>query len=73
MNLKYIVNKEGQRRAVQLPIKEWEKIEKELEELKRLKNKKYFMVELAEAVEEVNMIKKYKSKTRNAEDFLNEL
>lgn len=73
MNLHYIVDKEGNKNAVQLPISEWEEIQNELGELARLRNKKNFLIELTEAVEEVKQIKLGKKQARNAEDFLNEL
>ena len=73
MNLQYIVDKKGKKSAVQLPINEWEKIQKKLGELDRLRNKKNFLTELAEAVEEVKQIKEGKKQARNVEDFLNEL
>lgn len=73
MNLQYITDAKGHKNAVQLPLKDWEQIQKDLEELGRLRNKKLFMTELAEAVEEMKLIKEGKLKARNAEDFLNEL
>lgn len=73
MNLQYITDKKGQKSAVQLPMKDWEQIQKDLWELERLRNKKLFMTELAEAVEEMKQIKEGKKQARNAEDFLNEL
>ena len=73
MNLQYITDTKGHKSAVQLPIKDWEQIQKDLEELDRLRNKKLFMSELAEAVEEMKLIKEGKKQARNAEDFLNEL
>jgi PHD/YefM family antitoxin component YafN of YafNO toxin-antitoxin module len=73
MNLQYITDTNGHKSAVQLPLKEWEQIQKDLGELERLRNKKLFMTELAEAVEEMKLIKEGKKKARNAEDFLNEL
>lgn len=73
MDLQYIVDTKGQKRAVQLPLKKWNKIQKDLEELERLRNKKQFMAELAEAVEEMKLIMAGKAQARNAEDFLNEL
>jgi hypothetical protein len=73
MNLQYITDKKGHKRGVQLPIKDWEQIQKDLGELDRLRNKKLFMTELAEAVEEMKLIKEGKKQARNAEDFLNEL
>lgn len=73
MNLQYITDKKGHKSAVQLPMKDWEKIQKDLDELERLRNKKLFMTELSEAVEEMKQIKEGKKQPRNAEDFLNEL
>lgn len=73
MELQYITDIKGHKRAVQLPLKDWEKIQKDLDELERLRNKKLFMTELAEAVEEMKLIKEGKKQARNAEDFLNEL
>lgn len=73
MDLRYIIDQKGHKNAVQLPISEWKQIEKDLEELNRLRNKKIFMTELAEAVEEMKLIKEGKKQARNAEDFLNEL
>lgn len=73
MNLQYITDGHGHKCGVQLAIQDWEKIQKDLEELERLRNKKLFLSELAEAVEEMKQIKKGKAQARSAEDFLNEL
>lgn len=73
MNLQFITDTDGHKSAVQLPIKDWEKIQKDLKELERLRNKKLFLTELTEAVEEIKQIKDGKLQARNAEDFLNEL
>jgi hypothetical protein len=73
MNIQYITDTKGHKSAVQLPMKYWEKIQKDLEELDRLRNKKLFMSELAEAVEEMKQIKAGKIQARNAEDFINGL
>ncbi len=73
MNLQFITDTKGHKCAVQLPLKDWEQIQKDLGELERLRNKKRFMTELAEAVEEMKLIKEGKIQARNAEDFLNEL
>jgi len=73
MDLQYIIDGRGHKSGVQLPIQDWEKIQKDLEELERLRNKKLFLSELAEAVEEMKLIREGKVKARNAEDFLNEL
>jgi PHD/YefM family antitoxin component YafN of YafNO toxin-antitoxin module len=73
MDLQYITDTKGHKSAVQLPLKDWEQIQKDLNELERLRNKKLFLTELAEAVEEMKLIKDGKKQARNAEDFLNEL
>ena len=73
INLQYITDIKGHKNAIQLPIKDWEQIQKDLEELGRLRNKKLFLLELTEAVEELKQIKESKKVARNAEDFLNEL
>ncbi len=73
MDIQYITDSGGRKSYVQLPVKDWEKIQKDLEELGRLRNKKLFLSELAEAVEEMKLIKEGKARARNAEDFLNEL
>jgi len=73
MNLQYITDSKGHKSAVQLPLKDWEQIQNDLGELERLRNKKQFMTELAEAVEEMKQIKEGKKQARDAEDFLHEL
>jgi hypothetical protein len=73
MDLQYITDTKGKKSGVQLPMKDWEQIQKDLGELERLRNKKLFMKELAEAVDEMNQIKQGKKQARNAEDFLDEL
>jgi hypothetical protein len=73
MDIQYITDGYGHKTGVQLQMKDWEKIKENLEELKRLKNKKRFLTELAEAVEEMKLIKQGKAQARDAEDFLNEL
>lgn len=73
MELKYITDIKGHKRAVQLPLKDWKQIQKDLDELDRLRNKKLFLTELAEAVEEMKLIMEGKIQARNVEDFINEL
>jgi hypothetical protein len=73
MNVQYITDTQGHKSAVQLPMKDWNQIQKDLGELEQLRNKKVFMTELAEAVEELKQIKEGKIQARNAEDLLNEL
>jgi hypothetical protein len=73
MNLQYITDGEGHKSGVQLPIKDWEKIQKDLKELDRLRNKKLFLSELAEAVAEVKLVKEGKIKARDARELIDEL
>ena len=73
MNLQYIIDEKGHKSAVQLPLKDWKRIQKDLNELQRLKKKKHFFLELNEAIEELNLISKGKSSARSAEDFIHEL
>jgi len=58
---------------VQLPLKEWEQIQKDLEELERLRNKKRFLSELAESVEGMKLVKEGKLQARDAQDLIDEL
>jgi PHD/YefM family antitoxin component YafN of YafNO toxin-antitoxin module len=69
----FVIDEHGHKNAVQLPMKDWEQIKKDLEELERLRNKKKFLTELAEAVDEMKQVKEGKIQAHNAEDMLNEL
>lgn len=73
MNLQYITDGKGHKSGVQLPIKDWEKIQKDLDELSRLRNKKLFLSELAEAVAEMKLIKEGKLEARDAQKLIDEL
>jgi len=73
MELQYITDRKGHKNAVQLNMKDWEQIKKDLDELERLRNKKLFLAELAETVEEIKLVKEGKIQARDAEDLLDEL
>ena len=73
MELHYITDKKGHKNAVQLPINDWLKIQKELKELEKLRDMKSFFFELKGAVEEVKLAKQGKIKLQSAIDFLDEL
>lgn len=73
MNLQYITDTKGHKNAVQLPIEDWEKIQNDLEELEALRDKKAFIYDLKESIEEVKLAKEGKVKLQSANDFLNEL
>ena len=69
-NLQYVTNKNGRPRAVQVPIKEWERLIKDYKHAKQISKMKN---DLAEAISEIEEIKKGKKKSVLLKDFLNEL
>ena len=73
MNLQYITDNNGHKNAVLLSMNDWEKIKKDLKELERFRDKKTFMMDLKEAIDEVKLAKEGKVKLQSAKDFLNEL
>ena len=73
MELQYIIDKKGHKSAVQLPINDWQQIQKGLKELKKLRGKKSLLADLKESVAEVVLAKQGKIKLQSAKDFLNEL
>ncbi len=73
MEIQYITDKKGKKNAVLLPISDWDKIQKDLIELDRLRDKKYFMLELKNALDEVMLSKEGKLKLQTAKEFLDEL
>jgi hypothetical protein len=73
LQLQYITDIDGVKNAVLLPINDWEKIEKDLEAYKRLKNKKAFFEGLTNAFREVMLIREGKKKANSFDELLNEL
>ncbi len=73
MDLQYITDKKGHKNAVQLPIKEWKQIQNDLKELEILRDKKAFLNDLKESIEEIKLAKEGKIILKSAKDFLNEL
>jgi hypothetical protein len=73
MNLQYITDIYGNKSAVLLNIKDWGKINKDLEELEKLKNKKAFFEGLIDAFNEVKLIKQGKKKPNSFDELLNDL
>ncbi len=73
MKLQYITDGRGNKSGVQLPIQEWERIQKDLDELDRFRKKELFLSELSEAVDELKQIKEDKVKSRSAKEFIDEL
>jgi len=73
MKLQYITDDFGHKNAVLLSMTDWSKIQKDIEELRKLRNKKLFLAELSEAIEDMKLVKQGKLEARNAEELLNEL
>lgn len=73
MELQYITDHKGHKSAVQLPMNDWLKIQKELKELEKLRDKKTFFADLKESIEEVKLAKEGKIKLQSGKEFLNEL
>jgi hypothetical protein len=73
MHLQFITDTKGRKTAVQLPVKDWERIQKDLEAYERLKDKKSFFEGLTNAFDEVKLITEGKKKPNSFDDLLNEL
>jgi hypothetical protein len=69
-NLQYITGKNGRPKAVQVPIKEWEKLLRDYKHVKQILKIKN---DLTDAIGEIEEIKKGKRKPGLLKDFLNEL
>ncbi|AYQ31009.1 hypothetical protein [Runella sp. SP2] len=79
-SLQYITDKRGRKKAVIIPIKEWEKYQKALDLLEEKQEleapiftKDEIITNLKEAVEEVKLYRQGKIELQTAEDFLAEL
>lgn len=66
-SLKYIVDSKRRHQAVQIPVKEWKKIEKELREAQLLLK---LHSDLEESFEAITEYKRGKKKLKSAEEFL---
>lgn len=73
MNLQYITDTKGRKTAVQLPVKDWEKIQKDLEELNLYRDKKVFFSGLKDAFAQVKEIEAGNIKGTTLNEFLHEL
>ncbi|WP_338814680.1 hypothetical protein V9L05_05425 [Bernardetia sp. Wsw4-3y2] len=69
MNTTYLVDTEGNKIAVQIPIAEWNLIE---EEMQKLRKKIEILQGIKEAVVEVKTARKSGKKLQTLNDFLNE-
>ena len=73
MNVQYITDIKGRKTAVQLTVKDWERIQKDLEELNNFRDKKVFFDGLKNAFAEVKEIEAGRKKGTTLNEFLNEL
>lgn len=73
MNLQFVTDTNGHKSGVLLSLGDWEKIQKDLNELERLKNKKAFFEGLSRAFSEIALIKQGKKTPNSFDDLLNEL
>ena len=69
-NLQYVTAKNGQPKAVQVPIREWERLLKDYKHIKQLSKLRN---DLTEAFMEIEQMKKRRRKTFLLKDFLDEL
>ena len=67
--LKYMVDENGQKTSVLVPIKTWAKIN---EDFNKLQNKLNFIVGLKDALQEVKSARKTGKKLQTLKDFLRE-
>jgi PHD/YefM family antitoxin component YafN of YafNO toxin-antitoxin module len=71
MNIQYITDEKGKQKAVIIPIKEWEEMQKEHE---RIKNKLAVLNGIKDALNEVKDISEGKrQKGKSLTEFLNEI
>jgi hypothetical protein len=68
--LQYVSDSKGETTAVQLSLTEWEKI---LSKLKKFEQTLKIKLELKEAFEQVEILKKSKGEKKTLKDFLNDL
>lgn len=69
LKIQYVTNSRGEKKAVMIPIKEWEILEKHFEELMQYLTMKS---QLKDAYKEVKEIQKGNKTKVNLNDFLNE-
>jgi CheY-specific phosphatase CheX len=76
MDIQYILNSEGEKTGVVIPIEEWEQIKKLLQELNNEdinSRDEHFLKGLQKAVQEVNNYKTGNTELKNLDELLNEL
>ena len=73
INLQYITDKKGKKNAVLLPISTWDKIQRDLNEYEKLKDKRIFFEGLAQAYHEVKLVTDGKKNPNSFDNLINEL
>jgi len=68
--VQYVKDSNGQTKAIQVPLAEWEKI---LAKLKKYEQAFQLRSDLKEALEQVKILKTSKAPKQTLKDFLNEL
>jgi ABC-type enterochelin transport system substrate-binding protein len=69
-NLQYVTGKNGEPKAVQIPIREWENLMKDYKHSKQISKLRN---DLSAAISEIKEIRKGNKKTVLLKEFLNEL
>ena len=70
LNLQYVTGKNGQPKAVQIPIREWNNLMKDYKHSKQVSKLRN---DLSAAISEIKEIRKGNKKTVLLKEFLNEL
>jgi hypothetical protein len=73
MQVQYLIDEKGNKNGVLLPISEWKKIQRDMEDYERLKEKKAFFEGLTDSLTEVKMITEGRKKSNSFDDFINSL
>jgi hypothetical protein len=73
IRLQCITDQNGIKNAVLLNIRDWEKVQKDLEEYRKLKEKRTFFEGLSNAFYEVKLITSKEKQSNSFGDLLNEL
>jgi len=68
LEIQYLTDDKGQKKAVQIPFEQWVKFE---QEYKKLKNKQRVLQDIKEGIIEVHQAKKEGKKLKTLKEFLN--
>ena len=73
MKIQYLTNDKGERISVLVPFKEWEKLNREREELRRKLQEAELTQRYRNALTDIELFKEGKLKTHSMKDLLDEL